>query len=122
MVQGALACGETADCIRQELVFARLASEAAVRRRFKRAKAKGDLPADSNPTDLARYVVTISQGMAVQAAKWRKPAAIGTGGTDGATCLAGVKSNTRAHTALVSPASRYLKLAFGGAHVESTSG
>jgi len=33
--------------------------------------------------------------------------------------LAGVKSNTRAHTALVSPASRYLKLAFGGAHVES---
>jgi len=68
MVQGALACGETADCIRQELVSRRLASEAAVRRRFKRAKAEGDLPADSNPTDLARYVVTISQGMAVQAA------------------------------------------------------
>jgi hypothetical protein len=42
--------------------------EAAIRRRFKRAKAEGDLPADSNPADLARYVVTISQGMAVQAA------------------------------------------------------
>jgi AcrR family transcriptional regulator len=68
MVQGALACGEAADCIRQELVSRRVAGEADIRRRFKRAKAEGDLPADSNPADLARYVVTISQGMAVQAA------------------------------------------------------
>lgn len=68
MVQSALACGEAADCIRQELVAQRLAGEAAVRRRFKRAKAEGDLPADSDPADLARYVVTISHGMAVQAA------------------------------------------------------
>jgi AcrR family transcriptional regulator len=68
MVQGALVCGEAADCIRQELVSRRLAGEAAVRRRFKRAKAEGDLPADANPADLARYVVTIAQGMAVQAA------------------------------------------------------
>jgi len=68
MVQGALVCGEAADCIRRELVSRRLAGEAAVRRRFKRAKAEADLPADSNPADLARYVVTISHGMAVQAA------------------------------------------------------
>jgi len=68
MVQGALVCGEAADCIRKELVSRRLACEAAVRRRFKRAKAEGDLPADSNPSDLASYVATISQGMAVQAA------------------------------------------------------
>ena len=68
IVQGALVCGEAADGIRQELVTQRLAGEAAIRRRFKRAKAEGDLPADSNPADLARYVVTISQGMAVQAA------------------------------------------------------
>jgi AcrR family transcriptional regulator len=68
VVQGALVCGEAADCIRQELVSRRVAGEAAVRRRFKRARAEGDLPADSNPADLARYVVTISQGMAVQAA------------------------------------------------------
>jgi len=68
MVQGALVCGEAADCIRRELVSRRLAGEAAVRRRFKRAKAEGDLPADSNPADLARYVVTVSHGMAVQAA------------------------------------------------------
>jgi AcrR family transcriptional regulator len=68
MVQSALVCGEAADCIRQELASRRLAGEAAVRRRFQRAKAEGDLPSDSNPADLARYVVTISQGMAVQAA------------------------------------------------------
>jgi hypothetical protein len=63
-----LVCGKAADCIRQELVSRRSAGEAALRRRFKRAKAEGDLPADSNPADLARYIVTISQGMAVQAA------------------------------------------------------
>jgi AcrR family transcriptional regulator len=68
VVQGALVCGDAADCIRQELVSRRVAGEAAVHRRFKRARAEGDLPADSNPADLARYVVTISQGMAVQAA------------------------------------------------------
>jgi len=68
MVQAALVCGEASDCIRKELVSRRLAGEAAVRRRFKRAIAEGDLPADSNPADLACYVVTISQGMAVQAA------------------------------------------------------
>jgi len=68
MVQGALACGEASDCIRQELVSRRLAGEAAIRRRFQRAKTEGDLPADSDAAELARYVVTISQGMAVQAA------------------------------------------------------
>jgi hypothetical protein len=33
-----------------------------------RAKAAGDLPPDANPADLARYVVTVIRGMAVQAA------------------------------------------------------
>jgi len=68
MVQSALVCGEGGDCIRQELISRRLAGEAAVRRRFQRARAEDDLPADSNPADLARYVMTVSQGMAVQAA------------------------------------------------------
>ncbi len=68
MVQGALACGEDANCIREELVSRRIADEALLRRRFKRAKNEGDLAADSNPADLSRYVMTICQGMAVQAA------------------------------------------------------
>src|SRR6202045_1447058 len=67
-VQGALACGEAGDSIRQELAAYRAAGEAALRRRFQRAKSEGDLPATVNPADLARYVATIVYGMAVQAA------------------------------------------------------
>src|ERR1700730_5598920 len=68
MVQGALACGEEGDSIRQELIACRAAGEAALRRRFQRAKSEGDLPADTDPVDLARYLATIIYGMAVQAA------------------------------------------------------
>jgi AcrR family transcriptional regulator len=68
MVQGALASGEAGDSIRQELVACRATGEAALRRRFQRAKSEGDLPADTDPADLARYVVAIIYGMAVQAA------------------------------------------------------
>jgi len=68
MVQGALACGEAADSIRQELTACRVAGEAAMRRRFERAKSEGDLPANVNPADLARYIATVLYGMAVEAA------------------------------------------------------
>ena len=68
MVQGALACSEASDSIRQELVACRAAGEAAIRRRFQRAKSEGDLLADTDPADLARYVATIIYGMAGQAA------------------------------------------------------
>jgi AcrR family transcriptional regulator len=68
LVQGALACREAAESVRRELVARRVAGEAAVRQRFERARAEGDLPADADPADLARYVVTVSQGLAVQAA------------------------------------------------------
>ena len=68
MVQGALACDDSSDCIRQELVSRRLATESAVRKRFDRARTDGDLRKESVPADLARYVMTILQGMAVQAA------------------------------------------------------
>src|SRR6202047_1692691 len=68
MVQGALASGDTGDSIRQELVACRAAGEAALRRRFPRGKSERDLPADTDPADLARYLATIIYGMAVQAA------------------------------------------------------
>ncbi len=68
MVQGALACGEAADSIRQELTARRAAGEAAIRRRLQSAKSEGDLSTDADPADLARYVATILYGMAVQAA------------------------------------------------------
>ena len=68
MVQGALACGDSAAPVRRELVKRRAASEASLRERFERAQSEGDLPPDSDPAVLASYVVTICHGIAVQAA------------------------------------------------------
>ena len=68
MVQGALSCGRMANPIRRELASRRAAGEATIRRRFKRAISDGDLPADTDAGDLARYVSTVMHGMAVQAA------------------------------------------------------
>src|SRR5437660_7311851 len=67
-VQSALACGDKAEGIRNDLILRRDAGEKAVRLRLKRAQAEGDLPRDANTADLARYVVTVIQGIAVQAA------------------------------------------------------
>jgi AcrR family transcriptional regulator len=67
-VQGALACGDEADPIRRELISRRLAGQDAIRRRLKRAKADGDLPADADPAGLASYLSALIYGMAVQAA------------------------------------------------------
>jgi AcrR family transcriptional regulator len=66
-VQGALCCGDTAETIKQELMARRAKGEDDLRRRFQRAVDEGDLPQDTNATDLSRYVCAILQGMAVQA-------------------------------------------------------
>jgi len=68
MVQGALACGDEADPIRKELIARRATGEAALRERFARAKAEGDLPAGADAADLARYVMAVMHGMSVQSA------------------------------------------------------
>src|SRR6202795_5170448 len=67
-VQGALACGNSADSVRKELISRRLGGEVALRQRLKRAVMEGDLPPDANPASLARYIAIIIQGMSVQAA------------------------------------------------------
>jgi AcrR family transcriptional regulator len=67
-VQGALSCGEAAEPIRRELNARRAATEAALRDRLERARSEGDLPGDDDPAHLARYLATVIQGMAVQAA------------------------------------------------------
>ncbi len=46
----------------------RAEGEALLRKRFERAASEGDLPSDTDPSDLARFVATVSHGMAVQAA------------------------------------------------------
>jgi len=68
MVQGALAVGNAARSVQKETVGRRAASEVALRRRLQRAKREGDLPKNSDPAELARYVMTVLQGMAVQGA------------------------------------------------------
>jgi len=68
MVQGALACGNTAGSVQKETAARRTASEVALRRRLQRAKREGDLPRNADPTELARYVMTVLYGMAVQGA------------------------------------------------------
>ncbi len=68
MVQGALACSDTADSIRREMAKRRAAGEALLRQRFERAISEGDLPKDFDAADLARYVTTVTYRIAVQAA------------------------------------------------------
>ncbi|HEY2756819.1 MAG TPA: TetR/AcrR family transcriptional regulator [Pseudolabrys sp.] len=68
LVQGALSCGDAAEPIKEELCFRRVAEEVALRHRLERAVEEGDLPRHINVAGLARYIATVSQGMAVQAA------------------------------------------------------
>ncbi|MDT3428440.1 AcrR family transcriptional regulator [Paenibacillus forsythiae] len=67
-IRGAIACGEDAESVRQELVSRRVESEMALRHRFEQAKSPGDLPAGSDPAALARYIMTIAEGMSIRAA------------------------------------------------------
>jgi len=66
LVNGALACSEASTSIQNELNRRRAQGEEKLRDRFERAKIDGDLPADTNCADLARYVMTIMQGLSVQ--------------------------------------------------------
>jgi AcrR family transcriptional regulator len=67
LVQGALASGPVTDSVRIELNRRRALAESAVRRRFERALAEGDLPASVDPARLARYFITVIWGLSVQA-------------------------------------------------------
>ena len=68
VVQGALACGEEAEPVRRELARLRQAAVTAFRERFERAVQDGDLPKGTDCAGLARYVATVLNGLAVQAA------------------------------------------------------
>ncbi|MFI8184828.1 TetR/AcrR family transcriptional regulator [Actinacidiphila glaucinigra] len=69
-VQGGLAASAGSEAARDELTARRAAGEAALRLRLEKARADGELPADADadPADLARYFITVYQGVAVQAA------------------------------------------------------
>ncbi len=65
---GALACSPEAEPIRRELIARRAHNQELLRQRLQKAKDDQELPADCNVADLAFYIITVSQGIAVQAA------------------------------------------------------
>jgi AcrR family transcriptional regulator len=67
-VQGSLAAGESGRPARDTLADWREQGVAHLRDRFQRAVDDGDLPAGADPGLLARYLMTVANGMAVQAA------------------------------------------------------
>jgi hypothetical protein len=67
-VQCVQGCGPDGEAARQEVIARRKADEAGLRRRLERARKAGDLPAGTDPADLARFVTTLTDGIAVQAA------------------------------------------------------
>jgi len=66
-VNGAIASGDEAEPVRQVLNAHRTAGVALLRHRFERSKAQHDLPKDSDPAALARFVASVVYGMAVLA-------------------------------------------------------
>ncbi|MBP2328314.1 AcrR family transcriptional regulator [Kibdelosporangium banguiense] len=66
-VQGALAVGENGRVAHDILADWRAGGQERLRERFQRAVDEGDLPADANPDLIARYVMTLANGIAVQA-------------------------------------------------------
>jgi hypothetical protein len=67
-VLGTTYCAEDSSPIGKILIASRLAGHAAIRERFERARAEGDLPANADPEELTHYIGTVVCGMAVLAA------------------------------------------------------
>lgn len=67
VIQSALTCSLEAKHIHDRLAGYRAAYEAAFAKRFERAIAENDLPRDANCRALAKLMVTVQQGMSVQA-------------------------------------------------------
>ena len=66
-INGALAGSDDAEPVRQALAEFRAAGRERLRERFDRARAEGDLPETANAGALAAFVMTVTQGIAVQA-------------------------------------------------------
>jgi AcrR family transcriptional regulator len=67
-VVGALTTGDEREAIRRELAALRQRAVAVFRERFEKAVEEGDLPKETDVATLARYVATVLNGLAVQAA------------------------------------------------------
>ncbi len=67
LVQSGLCCGDAAANIPEVLARHRAGAELALRERFECAKSHDELPKDADPAALARFLMTIANGMSVQA-------------------------------------------------------
>jgi AcrR family transcriptional regulator len=65
-VNNSMPCAMDGIEVRRELAKGRKARLTRLRRRFQEAKTSGDLPSDSDPEELARYLMTIRWGMAIE--------------------------------------------------------
>lgn len=73
MVQGALVCSPDGDSVKDDLLSRRMSNLKLLCERLERWKADGDLPADTDTESLGRYVITVANGLAVQATGGAKP-------------------------------------------------
>jgi len=67
-LQGGLTCGSGMEDVKDAMVEWRKMGLLTLQKRMQRAKQEGDLPRDTDPKDLARYVLVVMNGLAVQAA------------------------------------------------------
>ncbi|MFH9969976.1 TetR/AcrR family transcriptional regulator [Streptomyces mirabilis] len=67
-IQAALACRDTDHDVTELLAQRRRATHTALRTRFEQAVADGDLTAGTDCSALARYVVSVAQGINIEAA------------------------------------------------------
>jgi AcrR family transcriptional regulator len=68
MVRTAMQCSAAQESIERELASRRATGEVMLRDRLATAKDKGELPADLDPQDYARYLMTVLEGMSVRSA------------------------------------------------------
>lgn len=73
-VQGALASSEGSQAVHDLLVDWRNEAGVRLEERFRRAVNEGDLPRNADPRRLARFIMTMGFGIAVQAANGLGPA------------------------------------------------
>lgn len=66
-INGAVAGSDEAEPVRKALAEFRAAGRDRLRERLEKAKAEGDLPETADPDALAAFVMTVTQGIAVQA-------------------------------------------------------
>jgi AcrR family transcriptional regulator len=67
-LQGGLTCGSGMQKVKRAMIDWRKSALPPIERRMERARSEGDLPAQVNPKDLARYVLVVMNGLSVQAA------------------------------------------------------